>query len=356
MIKKLICLALVLVCVCSVSFATNVPTQAEAYNRILAMKTKYPEGTPWSGRHYYSWNGGTYGGASACMGFAMLLSDAAFGHLPARNIYPTSGNPIEISDLRVGDILRLPGHSTVVLEKHSDYIIIGEGNWEGRVHWGRKITAAQVRRATYYTTRYPEGYVEPAPAKATVDMVIDGKTVSVSDIAGHWAQEHIKACLTSGLLSVSEEGKNVYFKPDEASSRAQIVTALWRAKGSPKVKENCLFPDVTEDWCRDAVTWAASEGIVTGISKTEFAPNAPISREALATIMFRLAGNSEKGADLSSFSDAESVSAFAKAGLSWAVGEGIISGKNGLLAPQGTTTRAELSAMIVRFSIALSRA
>lgn len=356
--KKLICLLLAL-CVFGglvSASAADVPTEAEAYSKIVAMKSKYPEGTWWSWGNYYSWNGGSYG-ASACMGFAYLLSDAAFGSLPARSIYPKSGDPITISDLRVGDIIRLPGHSAVVLTKAADHITIAEGNYECRVHWGRKISAAQVKRATYYTTRYPVGYTEPKVSEPKkVSVVSGGVTYQIADISGHWAQEHIKACLTSGLLSVTGDASCSYFKPNDNATRAQVVTALYRAKGSPAPKADNSFADVTESWYRDAVSWASESGIVSGVTATSFAPDAYVTREQLATIMHRFAGGESIEADFSAYADAKNVSDYAKDGMAWAVKNNIISGKNGLLIPQGYTTRAEFATMIVRFSMALTRA
>ncbi|MBQ4544362.1 MAG: S-layer homology domain-containing protein [Oscillospiraceae bacterium] len=358
--KRFFCLLLILCMTCSFSqaFAADVPTEAEAYQKISAMKAKYPEGTPWSYRNYYSWKGGTYGGASSCMGFAMLLSDAAFGSLPARNINNTKSTPITIGVLRVGDILRLPGHSVVVLEKHSDHIIIAEGNYERRVHWGRKITAAQVARANYYTTRYPVGYTAPAakaPEPERVEITSGGVTYKVSDIAKHWAREHIKECVSSGLLGVSGTADNAYFKPDDNANRAQIVTALYRAKGSPAPKYENSFTDIGEDWYRDAVSWASESGIVSGVTETSFAPDADVTREQIAVILYRFSGKESETSDFSAYADGESVSEYAKEALSWAVENSIISGKNGLLVPQGKTTRAELATMIVRFSMAMIR-
>ena len=161
--KFIICLIMILCLSCFLltAHAAEVPSEAEVYQKIISMKSQYPEGKSWTNSTRYNWKGGPYG-AGGCMGFAFLMSDSAFGTLPARDIYPTGGNPITISQLRVGDILRLPGHSVVVLEKHPDHIIITEGNYQRRVHWGRKITAAQVKKANYYTTRYPVGYTEPA--------------------------------------------------------------------------------------------------------------------------------------------------------------------------------------------------
>lgn len=351
--KALLCLMAVL-CVCVASHAAHaesVPTQAKAYDRIVAMKAMYPEGKVWTNASRYASKSGSYS-AGGCMGFAYLMSDAAFGSAPMRDIYPSEGKPITIAELRVGDILRLPGHSVVVLEKHGDYITVTEGNYQRKVHWGRKITAAQVKKAKYYTTRYPEGYTEPE----TVPVVVNGTTYHIADISGHWAKEHIKACLTSSLLSVTGNTERAYFMPNENATRAQVVTALYRAKGSPAENGEVSFADATEEWYRPAVSWASSNGIVTGVTSASFAPNQHVTREQLAVILYRYANAKEESTDLSAYSDKSSVSPFAAPAVSWAVKNNIISGKNGLLLPQGKTTRAEFATMIVRFSSALSKA
>ncbi|MBQ8003766.1 MAG: S-layer homology domain-containing protein [Oscillospiraceae bacterium] len=359
-------LALCLFCGLVTAGAVNVPTEAEAYQKITAMKSQYPEGKTWTNGSYYSWKGGSYG-AGGCMGFAFLMSDAAFGTLPARDIYPSSGNPITISKLRVGDILRLPGHSVVVLEKHSGHIIVTEGNYQRKVHWGRKISAAQVKRANYYTTRYPVGYTEtkanPAPAAPAVKepekiaVTVNGTTYQVVDIASHWAREHIKSCLTSSLLSASGEASYAYFMPNDSATRAQVVTALYRAKGSPKPSYSSSFTDVPADcYYADAVSWASQNGIVTGVTDTTFAPDAEVTREQLAVIMYRFAGGTETDGELSVYADCGNISSFAENAVLWAVKNNIISGKNGLLLPQGKTTRAEFATMIVRFSMSLAKA
>jgi len=351
--------------VCSASAADAVPTEAEAYQKIIALKASYPQGRRWTNANYYSWKGGPYG-ASGCMGFAFMVSDNVFGSLPARDIYAKSGNPITISQLRVGDILRLPGHSVVVLEKHGDYIIITEGNYQRSVHWGRKITAAQVKRASYYTTRYPAGYVEPtaaatvapapAPQPKKVAVTAGGKTYQVCDIDGHWAQEHIKKCVTSSLLSLSGTEASASFYPQREVTRAEAVTALYRAKGSPEPKCTVSFTDLTEDWYRKAISWAIEAGVASGRNETEFAPQERISREQLVTLMYRFAGSPECEVNLASYTDASEISEYARVAVSWAVKNGIMSGKDGYIYPYGTVTRAEFSAMIVRFSLALAQA
>lgn len=366
--KRLLCLIMsicMLFSLITYVSAENVPTEAEAYKKITAVKTRYPHGTRWTNANYYSWKGGK-GGASGCMGFAYLISDAAFGTLPARTIYPKSGKSITISDLRVGDILRLPGHSVVVLEKYSDHILTVEGNYQGKVYWGRWISAAQVKRANYYTTRYPAGYTEPAPepvkpspAAAKVvktPVAVKGKILQFVDINGHWAEGHIKSCLSSGMLSGTGTETDMRFNPNGTVSRAQVVTALYRAKGSPEVEGTVVFSDVVADWYKAPVIWATEAGIINGVSETLFCPNNEMTREAILTVLYRFAKTPETQTDISGFSDYGNVSEYSRAAFSWALDEGIIGGEGNRLNPKGKATRGEFAAMLVRLSISMSKA
>lgn len=128
------------------------PDSSYYYNRIISMKKEYPEGMRWTNDNYYGWNAGIYSGGYGCYGFAFILSDAAFGDLPARKV----SDNITIDILRVGDILRINNdtHSVVVLETHKNHIIIAEGNYNHSIHWGRKLTKEQVESADYIITRY----------------------------------------------------------------------------------------------------------------------------------------------------------------------------------------------------------
>lgn len=128
------------------------PTQEQAYASMIALKSQYPEGMPWTNDNFYAWRGGIYSGGYGCAGFAFILSDAAFGSLPARIIYNFS-----YEDVRVGDILRVnnDSHSVVVLQVNSTGIVIAEGNYNSSIHWGRTMTKNQVLNATYLMTRYP---------------------------------------------------------------------------------------------------------------------------------------------------------------------------------------------------------
>ena len=166
-----------------------------------------------------------------------------------------------------------------------------------------------------------------------------------------WFAEAVKYVTEQGLMNGTAENT---FSPMLSMSRSMLVTVLYRLEGEPEADE-CAFTDVADGtWYTDAVAWAAANGIVTGINDTTFAPDAEITRESLAVILYRYAQMKElsqgETGNLTAFADGASVSDWAAEAMSWAVGEGILTGKSGnTLAPQGTATRAEVSTMLMRF-------
>ena len=165
------------------------------------------------------------------------------------------------------------------------------------------------------------------------------------------------------LVYVCENGlmdgvSDTLFAPDGAVTRGMIVTIMHRLEGGPVVDYLLPFADVDEGaWYAEAVRWAASEGIVTGVSETAFAPDEPVTREQLAAILWRYA--KYKGHDVSigestnilSYTDFAEISEYAIPAMQWACGEGIITGSGeGVLNPRGGATRAEAAAMLARFA------
>ncbi|MBQ2741249.1 MAG: S-layer homology domain-containing protein [Oscillospiraceae bacterium] len=145
------------------------------------------------------------------------------------------------------------------------------------------------------------------------------------------------------------------FSPNLNTTRGMIVTVLWRMAGSPAPTGECPFEDVKVDsYYEDAITWAQENGVVTGHSETVFAPDDLITREQLATIIFR--NEVRKGMEaltmeenLTHFEDADKVSEYAVTAMNWAVGQKIINGiTETLLAPQKEATRAECATMLYR--------
>lgn len=163
--------------------SNTVPSPSEAYEAMIALKEQdaYKEGTIWTNDepytdgNYYRWNGGPLGGknivAVGCVAFAFILSDEAFGSLPAR-MY--AEGEFSYEDIKVGDILRVNNdvHTVIVLEVRDTGVVVAEGNistgdHKGKVHWGRGISKEEVMRGTsHYITRYPEGYNPPDDSEA----------------------------------------------------------------------------------------------------------------------------------------------------------------------------------------------
>ena len=174
---------------------STVPTPAEVYQSMIALKDQeqYKEGTPWTddepysdSKGYYYWKGGNLDGhrisAVGCVAFAFILSDTAFGSLPAR-MYAEGKFAFE--DIKPGDILRVNNdvHTVIVLEVNDAGVVVAEGNistgdHQGRVHWGRAISKEEVMKNTsHYITRYPEGYIpedDPDADKLIADGALEG--------------------------------------------------------------------------------------------------------------------------------------------------------------------------------------
>ena len=174
----------------------------------------------------------------------------------------------------------------------------------------------------------------------------------------NWAHEGIDYCVRHGLMSGFDA---TTFSPDTVSTRAQIVMILYNLSGDTTdySKYYVPFTDVRPGtWYYNAVAWGYDKDIVSGMSATTFAPDGLITREQMAVLLY---GYTEKyapaylggAASLNGFPDAASVSNWAYAAMSWAVGNGLISGiaNNGAdyLAPSGGATRAQIAAIMMRY-------
>ena len=167
-----------------------------------------------------------------------------------------------------------------------------------------------------------------------------------------------KAWYHDGVHYVLEEGimngtGDTAFAPNETTTRAMIVTILWRMEGEPSA-EASAFEDLEKDsWYEAAVNWAAANNIVNGYSETQFGPTDKITREQLAAILFRYAEIESEGdaSALDAFTDADSVSDWATDAMAWAVSKGIITGMTDTtLEPKGNATRAQVATILMRYS------
>ena len=154
-----------------------------------------------------------------------------------------------------------------------------------------------------------------------------------------------------GLFSGTDSST---FSPDASMTRAMLVTVLYRLEGQPAVTGNSSFADVKSGvYYERAVIWAAANGIVTGTGSASFSPDAKVTREQLAAILYRYGQyrklDTSANAKLNGFSDADNVSGYASAALGWAVAEGLVNGASGRLMPKGNATRAQVAAIFHRF-------
>lgn len=179
-----------------------------------------------------------------------------------------------------------------------------------------------------------------------------------TDIQGHWAYNEIRHAIWLGLFNGTDEHS---FTPDGVTTRGMFVTVLWRAMGCPDAGNDQPFEDVKPtDYYSAAIVWANTEGIANGIDTAHFAPDAPITREQAATMMFRLAtrlgADSGMRAELGEFADYTAVSEYSAEALRWAVAEGLLHGyEDATLRPAANATRAECAALMLRLVLLLSK-
>ncbi|MGM9650786.1 MAG: S-layer homology domain-containing protein, partial [Faecousia sp.] len=167
-------------------------------------------------------------------------------------------------------------------------------------------------------------------------------------IKTQWYHDSVDYMMECGLMYGTSD---TTFEPEETLTRSQFVTVLYRIAGEPEVTGELPFTDVPEgQWFSAPVLWAAQEGVVQGVSKTSFAPDAPVTREQIAAILYRYTkAEAVEENKLSQFPDAGDVSTYAVDAMNWAVSNGLIRGSDGKLLPQDSATRAQIAAVMMRW-------
>ena len=201
-----------------------------------------------------------------------------------------------------------------------------------------------------YTFVQPRGAVT---VSATFLPLSGGEERIFSDVESFaWYAEAVRFVVEQGIMQGIGGG---LFDPNGVMNRSMLVTMLHRLAGEPG-GGTASFTDVSAGiWYSDAVAWAASAELTGGYGDGRFGPTDAVTREQVAALLFRYAQlqKLELAADQSvpDFSDTASVSGWAKEAMDWAVRTGLLSGKNGgILDPLGTATRAEVVAILMRFS------
>lgn len=190
----------------------------------------------------------------------------------------------------------------------------------------------------------PDGYADLSADEILADLF--GDTASEA-----WYTQAVEYVLDRGLMAGISAAD---FAPEMPTSRGMLVTILYSLAGKPQV-DAASFSDVDSDaWYARAVAWAASKNIVAGYDNGTFGPNDPVTREQMASILYRFAQiqgmGTDAGSALSGFSDQDAVQEWALPAMEWAVASGLISGTDlGTLMPQTGTTRAQMAVILMNF-------
>lgn len=387
-----------------ITVPAGVPTEAEVYDRIIALQETHPEGMPYSLKNHYRLNVEcsyeveveTDGvvtlrpvslerEGNGCSAFGYMASDTAFGFLPAR--YTLAKN-MSYDDIMVGDNLLAYGHEVVVLEVYQNCVIVCEGNYNETMHWGRILTREEVEGFYDILTRYPEGTQAPEREYYNIPGQPDdeapcvhewsqwkvtnptsqkeGLRTRTCEICGEEEQEVLPK-LSGAFQDVPDTqyyalpvdwavqnnittgvggGK---FGPNNNCTRGQIVTFLWRAAGEPEPASTVnSFKDVkSTDYFYKAVLWAVENGITNGLSAESFGPNTVCTRAQVATFMWRAQGK-PAAESANPFVDVKQGDYYYSAVI-WAVENGITTGTSATtFAPNATCTRGQIVTFMYR--------
>ena len=205
------------------------------------------------------------------------------------------------------------------------------------------------RSETTYTFHMADSKVT-VEASFAKDGTVQQPDTRFDDVAkSAWYYNAVEYVAENGIMSGVSARE---FAPNAGFSRAMLAQTLYAMSGKPAVKAESTFADVAANaWYADAVNWAAEKGYVSGVGDGKFAPDASVTREQMALILYRYAGSPDaSGMAQKEFTDSSSVSAYAVDAIRWAVHEGLISGmENNTLAPQGTATRAQVAQILMNF-------
>ena len=237
----------------------------------------------------------------------------------------------------------------------------------------QKPTATEPGVKTFTCTICGETKTEPIPATGVPDVCPGGPTCpgyAFRDmpVPTDWAHEGLDYCIYHGYIAGTSAST---VSPNGVCTRAQLVSILYRVQGEPTTvkgyelsKLRAPFDDVPRgQWYTDAIWWAKLMGVVSGTSATTFDPEGEITREQLAVILYNYTKQFAPGSltatgSLAGFPDAASVSSWARTEMAWAVGNGLISGTGSgsvaYLTPQGSATRAQVAAILMRFEQAMA--
>ena len=277
--------------------------------------------------------------------------------------YPSLGNGTYYNDwLRAADI----APEQYVQQLIGKILTVGK---HGTVE--PKLTFQHIGKSVTFTFKPDTGYkvkdvkINGKSVGAVTSYTVDKLTVSTrievefTDGKMPFTDVHETDWFYNDVLFVYDAGlfagtSDTTFSPNAAMTRAMLVTVLYRLEGEPTVYGRSGFSDVQyNSYYEDAVTWAADNSIVNGTSTTTFSPNANVTREQMAAILYRYAQykkyNTAASSSLNGFTDYATVSGYAVTPMQWSVAEKLVNGSAGKLMPTGNATRAQVAAILHRF-------
>lgn len=270
---------------------------------------------------------------------------ATLVELPYR--YDVNVNAAQHGTVTVSTEEALVGETVTLIVSPEKYYTLETLTVKNRA--GKELALTE-KGSNIYTFKMPAGKVDVTATfmddNSTLRLFVDVKPTDWFHDAVMWAARND---ITTGT-------DDTHFSPNLVCTRAQMVTFLWRAAGSPVVNYKMPFTDLKKGaYYTEAVRWASSCGITKGTSKTTFSPDGEITREQLAAFIFnydktQVHSSSASVLPLPDFDDASKISGWAKEGVCWCVLNGIIHGVgDNMLAPQRTATRAEIVTMLYRY-------
>ena len=301
--------------------------------------------------HFVGWSdqaGNHYNGGQTVKITVDMTFTAQWTYIPPAN----PNYQIAIGDFANGTVTANPSAAkagaTVTLTATPD-----EGYALGTLtvtdRFGDAVRVTEQANGTY-TFTMPNGQVTVTATFVETEVPVDEPFVDVAE--GDWFYDAVVYAYQNELMDGVGGNR---FAPNSETTRAQLVTILYRLEGQPAVSGDLPFTDVeTGTWYTDAILWAAQNNIVNGVSDTEFAPGDDLTRQQLVTILYRYAESKgydvSASADLSGYPDAGQVQTYAQPAMAWAVAENIIQGmEDGTLKPAGNASRAQIATILMRF-------
>ena len=300
--------------------------------------------------HFVGWTDGTntYKGGSTVTIQGNTTFTAQWSYIPPAN----PNYKITIGDMENGTVTANPtaakAGATVTLTPVPD-----EGYALSTLtvtdRFGDAVRVTENSDGTY-TFPMPNGQVTITATFVETEEPVDEPFVDVAE--GDWFYDAVVYAYQNELMDGVGGNR---FAPNSETTRAQLVTILYRLEGEPAVSGDLPFTDVESGtWYTDAILWAAQNNIVNGVNDTEFAPGDDLTRQQLVTIFYRYAESKgydvSASADLSGYPDAGQVQDYAQPAMAWAVAENIIQGmEDGTLKPAGNASRAQIATILMRF-------